>query len=1258
MSKKNTFPLARYFSICFLLIVGSSLGVLAQTPEKKSDEVKSAEIGIKVESEDVEKARLKAEEIKAIVDKSMEENESLISDLQRDRDTTMVYLKRLQQDKKTYQTEGENPKFLQLLDKEIDIIKEKLNVSDEQIETYEDQITALQNQLKAYTDQVALLETIAKLEEIIAVTPFDQALVVKKELDIAKGYIATVHASLKERDTIVSFFTHELEDVKVRVSDREKDLIKDLELQKKDISDEELLKKIQEKIDSIIVWRKAIGAQWIVIFKTRLGTAKVRYDQIIQILKNAELNIAFLAEKANRLEEKLRSEELKKKQAELEAAKRAEEVNQKIAEMRRAEAEKALQEAIRKAEEVAQKQMVTTSPEKKRVLELEAELHKQTGLVARKKDELITEGEQRYKDATEYKELEADIEFFLERRMTASVIDEFLRKTESDIQRFSNAITVIESLITSVKREEKLFLDNLKNAQEEISKIEKEIAVFENKELARQIKEYAHQKIEIHEELTKLLSAILDRLHERLEIKNNALALSNRTREKLITMRAANIWARIESNISTETFKTIYKDLIQSRLLFDTFYNTAQNAVKNFILYLDTEKKTVSFWIRLCGLLVILAGLYFSKRFLCMWCTSKIEESYEATHAENGSDVLAAGDEITSKIEESYKVTDISYYKSRLLPSLLLIMKKSIGAFWIAILSFSLTSLFHIRVPWVTATVYILTYFAVYKILKSFLIESFGPEKGDKKLVTSLAYVSPTHLYRSLNIMLLFSLISLSAITVLTVFEYRNDVIKLLWFVYRLGMLILLLWLATQRTFILKLLPSGEGKLGKFIHRVIVIIYPIFITFVISLFAIRSLGYSVLTYALLKTCIKSFIVAFIVFLVWKYVQHRLNYIRDVRLKKKMIQKGTSEEKKFHAITSVYSVSCKYAISIIAAIIIIRVWVRTFYDALGSPAAPYLVQKIFGQIGAALGTLRSGLSYRFVFEDGKYTTPIKIIVAFAIFLVFFFIARYIKKLLEERVFYKLRLERGARQTFSSLIRYVIVGIAALIGLNLAGIPLKSLTIFAGAFGIGIGFGMQNIISNFVSGIILLFERPMRVGDVVILDDGTGGTIESINARSTTLTTPDGVTITVPNAKFIENRITNWTLPTPLMRGCVKVGVAYGSDTGLVKQCLLEIAKQNPNVKVYPEPVVRFAEFGENALRFELYFWADDPGKRWFTMSELNFAIDKVFKQNNIEIAFPQHDIHIRSIVPFPVPDKDKKEIVTADIENIVYKRNNA
>lgn len=1203
--KRNIFTVSLYLIIVLLWTV-QCINVPAQSIDTKDTELKLSDMSITIKSEDVEKAKIKAGEKKESVSKSIDEINSYISNLERDIKAMDAYLERLQQERIDYFGKQVSQKFLELLDKEIAVVKEKIDLDNEQIETYKDRIDVLHDQSKAYDEIVILLKSILRLEETL-LTSHEQVPIVKKKADIARSYISAVQASIKEKESVISFFTNRLGEIKAKVSEDERNLAKYLESLKTEIGDNVPANTVQEKIDSILLWKKAIGAQWITIFETRLETSRIRYDKAQQELKKAEFNAAFLAEKAKRLEERVMAEELLKKQAELEAAKKAEEESRRIAEMTKAEVEKTLEEAARKTEEIALEQIATTSPEKKRVLELESEVHKQVGLIAKRKDDLITEGAQRYKDLTEYKKLEADIGLLLSRGGTTKEIDESLKKIEADIKRFSESIVAVESLIPSVKEEEKFVSDNLDKAKEEISKVQKEVASFMDRELARHAIEYANRIMKAIEEQSVLISTRLDRLYERLEIKKNAQTLLEKTKEKLLTMKAANIWMRIESSISSQTIKAVYKDLLDCFDRLDSFYTIIQAQAKSFISYTFDKKYTVTFWIRLCGLIGLIAGFSFSKKYIHRWSRFKTQALYEA-----------AG---------------LSYYKSRLFPGLLIVLQKSINAIWLAILSLFIPVILNIKTPLITATIYVFVFFAVYRILKGFLTESFSPEKGDKKLVTSLAYISPKHLYKSLNIILLFSLISLSLIAVLTTFGYRNDVIELLWFVYRVGILILLLWLATQKTLIFKLLPSAETQFGKLIHRIITIIYPIFITFVVLLFAIRTLGYPVLSYVLLKTCIKSFVIAFIAFWLWKYLYNRLFRMREVRLKKENLKKDTPEEKRFHAVTAIYHISLNYLISIIAAIIIIRVWIRTFHDAIGSPAAPYLVQKIVGQIGIILGAIGSGLRYRFFFEEGRYTTPIKIIVALIVLFISFFVARYIKRLLEEKVFYKLRLERGLKQTLSTLTRYVIISISALIGLSIAGIPLRSLAFFAGAFGIGIGFGMQNIISNFVSGIILLFERPMRVGDIITLEDGTLGTIEKISARSTTINTPDEITITVPNSKFIESRITNWTHPSARMRGSVKVGVAYGSDTALVKKCLLEVAKQNPNVRTYPEPFVRFSEFGDSALKFELYFWADDPGKRWFIMSELNFAIDEAFKKNHIEIAFPQTDIHIRSVVPF-------------------------
>lgn len=1253
--KRNKF-LSLLPMIMGLLLISLITSAEAQTLDLNISKVKFDGSNITVSSKDIEEGKAKAKEVKTIVDTSIHEIESFLLNLQRDIEATNDCLEKLQQDKKTNH-EGElPPKISELLNIELSTIKGKIDVDNELIESYKNQIAALQNQSKAYSDYVELLESIIKMPDVIAATPFDQIPMLRQEADVAKGYIATAHASLKERDTIVSFFTQELTDVKARIFSGEQDFSQYLESLRAGTDGAALSNMVQEKITNTLLWKKTIGAQWITIFATRLETAKARYDHGRQVLKNAELNAAVLDEKVYCLEEKFKREELKKKQADLEAAKKVAEINQKIAETNREKVEKTLQDAIKRSEKIALEQVTTTSPEKKRVLELEAEVHKQEVLLARQKDELITEGTQRYKDVAEYKELETNIELFLSKGSASKEIDEMYKRLDADGQRFSDAKTAVESLIASLTQEEKLFSDNLDAARKDIAKIRNEVAAFGDEELARQAVEFANKKADMQKEQLTLISTRLERLHERLEIKKDALNLLQDTKENLIKIRAANIWTRIESTISMRTVKDVYTDLTDYHNWFKSFYENVLIYTKNILSYISDKRYTIAFWLKVSGLAILIAGFYFSRRFIHAWCASKIEGSCVSTHIKDGSDLFDVEEDDASQSEKFGETDALSYYKTRLLPSLFIVLKKSFSAFVVAVLFFSLAAIFHIEVPWLRATMYVLTFFAVYKVLNGFLIESFSPEKGDKKLVTSLAYISPKHIYKPLNIILLFSFISLSVITVLTVFHYKSDVIEFLWFVYRLVILVLLLWLATQKTLLFKLLPSAESQLGRFIYRIITIIYPVFIVFVVSLFAIRNLGYPVLTYVLLKTCIESFIIAFVAFWIWKYLSHRLNSLRKARFRKCNIKTGTPEEENFLTVTKFYYILCNYAVSIITGIVIIKVWVKAFYDALSSPAAPYLIQKVFGQVLFFLVIIGKGLRYRFLFEDGRHTTPTKIILGFAVLFISFFIARYIKNLLEKRVFNKLRMERGSQQTLSTVIRYFIIGIAALIGLNLAGIPLRSLTIFAGAFGIGIGFGMQNIISNFVSGIILLFERPMRVGDVVTLEDGTLGTIERINARSTTLVTPDEVTVTVPNSKFIENRVTNWTLPTARMRGNIKVGVVYGSDVNLVKKSLLEAAKQVSYIRAYPECFVRFASFGDNALVFELYYWADDPGKRWHAQSELNFAIDAIFRKNNIEIAFPLRNIHIRSIGPFPVQNIQESAKDDA-YQDINYKRAN-
>ncbi|MCI0659731.1 MAG: mechanosensitive ion channel [Acidobacteria bacterium] len=245
------------------------------------------------------------------------------------------------------------------------------------------------------------------------------------------------------------------------------------------------------------------------------------------------------------------------------------------------------------------------------------------------------------------------------------------------------------------------------------------------------------------------------------------------------------------------------------------------------------------------------------------------------------------------------------------------------------------------------------------------------------------------------------------------------------------------------------------------------------------------------------------------------------------------------------------------------------------------------------------------------------------------LVLFYFARKIKILLIERVLIRTRLDVGARQAVGSITRYVVIFVGLLIILQTVGINLTTLNVIAGAVGIGVGFGLQSIVSNFISGLIILFERPIKVGDRIGGGDVEGDVFE-IGARSTTVLTNNRIAIIVPNSMLISEPVINWKYTDPYVRFEIPVGVAYGSDARLVERLLLEVAKENVDVLRDPPPDVCFREFGDSRLNFILRVWNQNHVHRKLVLfSALNFAIYNKFKEHGIEIPFPQRDLHIRS-----------------------------
>ncbi len=237
--------------------------------------------------------------------------------------------------------------------------------------------------------------------------------------------------------------------------------------------------------------------------------------------------------------------------------------------------------------------------------------------------------------------------------------------------------------------------------------------------------------------------------------------------------------------------------------------------------------------------------------------------------------------------------------------------------------------------------------------------------------------------------------------------------------------------------------------------------------------------------------------------------------------------------------------------------------------------------------------------------------------------------FIRAVLDSQVFPRQGFDRGVRDAIKKLLHYALVLVGFLFAMSLAGMELRNFAVLAGAFGIGIGFGLQNIVNNFVSGLILLFERPIKVGDMVVL--GTEwGTVRKIGLRSTIVETLDQSEIIVPNSQLISEQVTNWTLSTNVARVVLPVGVAYGSNVPLVLKLLKEVAVQHPDVIPDPSPSPIFTGFGDSSLDFELRIWIGDIQKRLKIKSELNQAIDQAFRDAGVEIPFPQRDLHLRSL----------------------------
>lgn len=269
-------------------------------------------------------------------------------------------------------------------------------------------------------------------------------------------------------------------------------------------------------------------------------------------------------------------------------------------------------------------------------------------------------------------------------------------------------------------------------------------------------------------------------------------------------------------------------------------------------------------------------------------------------------------------------------------------------------------------------------------------------------------------------------------------------------------------------------------------------------------------------------------------------------------------------------------------------------------------------------------------------DKRPITVANLVIGIALFILGYWISKWVTHIVTQRALRPFELNISQEARVKRLVFYTTICFTTLFALNIANVPLTIFTLLGGALAIGIGFGSQNVVNNFISGIIIMIESPIKVGDIIEIE-GLRGVVEQIGARSTRIRSYTNTHVIVPNSWFLEKNFINWTLADDIVLISAKVGVAYGSPTDEVRRLLREALKSEPKALAHPEPVILFNEFGDNALHFEIIFGVrmKNHMERMKIESNIRFNIDDLFRKADITIAFPQRDVHLSSPRPLDI-----------------------
>lgn len=477
-----------------------------------------------------------------------------------------------------------------------------------------------------------------------------------------------------------------------------------------------------------------------------------------------------------------------------------------------------------------------------------------------------------------------------------------------------------------------------------------------------------------------------------------------------------------------------------------------------------------------------------------------------------------------------------------------------------------------------------------------------------RELLTSgLISTTASHgrsLYRLSRWIVLYSVLGIALYQTAEAFELRSDVLSLIRFAVSLSISLVLFLLLLKKNALLSLLPDLPRPSYRRFRRLLERFYFPLVFFCLILALLWSLGYRTLGRVALVKIWSSGAAYLIIMLLYNTAINMLE------------QWYAGIDRRNEAAQLVFR-SCRrllmYGTSIVIALIVLNL--------LG-----------------LLVLLEEGLSFP-IFRIGvNFVTLWTILKAILILAAFAFISRLLQAYLDYRVYPSLGVEPGLGYALNTFLKWVILAIGLLVALRVVGIDLRFLLVFAGAIGIGVGLGLQSMAANIISGFTLIFGGKLRKGDWIEVS-GTLGVVTDIFLRATRVRTRDNIEYLIPNSDFITGTLINFSLGSPLIRIDVPVGVSYNADPRQVEKILLTAARQEPSISRERPPVVRFTEYGDSSLNFQLLVWIDvRTTPRRLVRSALYFTIFEEFKKAGIEIPFPQRDIHIRSAVEKAPPEK--------------------